>query len=620
MNLKHSFLTFAALAGLVAGAQAASVTSTGYTNDFSTQPGVADWSTLSSGADHAYTSVALLDAAVQALAASSINGAVGVSAVDPPATATTAQWSSAGLYLQTRPTGNGATLLMLTLQNNTGADALSLAVSYNLSTNPATTTELIFGHRVYYSTSGAAGSWTVVPGISGDGSPGLKNFTLDFGTTPWANGATMYILWVDHDTATNPDGGYHIDNFFAATSGATSVSITTQPTSLVALTNMPATFTVAANGTGAGYFWFKSPATFLSVGSSYTIPSVQPSDAGNYFVIVSNSINSATSTVVSLTVTQQVGWVAFNNQGTPPVKVSAYSPAGVSSGALTNVLFGNQLAGYLTITTNVGAVVTSATMNTPPAGTPAATIFTPYVNWTVGNCGLQLRTTGLVTYVFTGLDSSKTYKFAGTAIRGGGTGADYSNRWTQVELQGATAYTTNHSAGVLTSNQYPAYLTGNQVAFNAGMNNTNVAGLPTGDVVEWDNIVPGVGAGNAPTNGTITIQVKQYTNATPYTPAGMTAVPTYTYALGQIRLEESATATPVSPTLAIANNGNGTVTISWPESSVTWQAVSAQDTTTARSTWSPVADVTSITTNSGRVYLTVPANSPAHRFFDVHNP
>jgi len=133
--------------GLTTGASAASVGSGGYTNNFGTQPPSADWSTLSFGAGSGdFTSAAGLDGGITNVAASSITSQAGSDAGDPPVAVGPAAWSSTGLYLQTRPTGNGATLLMCTLVNNLGGEAIAANISYTLGRSLPVTEE-VDGHR-----------------------------------------------------------------------------------------------------------------------------------------------------------------------------------------------------------------------------------------------------------------------------------------------------------------------------------------------------------------------------------------------------------------------------------------------------------------------------------------
>src|SRR5213594_779321 len=150
-TLRSYFIWFAlvvAAVGIVPGAKAASVGSGGYTNDFATLPSVADWSYFSiAGGSGNLTDVPGLDAAVQAVPAGSINTVVLSDPGNPPAFDAAATWSSTGFYLQTRPTGNNATLLMCTLVNNLASAASSIHIQYNL-TSAASVAEEVPAHLV----------------------------------------------------------------------------------------------------------------------------------------------------------------------------------------------------------------------------------------------------------------------------------------------------------------------------------------------------------------------------------------------------------------------------------------------------------------------------------------
>src|SRR5262249_3499303 len=158
---------------------------------------------------------------------------------------------------------------------------------------------------------------------------------------------------------------------------------------------------------------------------------------------------------------------------------------------------------------------------------PAYNIFNAYIDWTSApNPGFHLFPTNSVGCRFTGLDPTKQYKFVATSVRGGTAptpGNEYTNRWTQAELLGAVSFTSAHSANVTTATQFPGSLTGSQAAWNAGVNFT-------GDVIEWDNIVP-------PASGTITILTRQYRGSFP---GGSGANALYSFGLTALRLEEIA--------------------------------------------------------------------------------
>lgn len=81
--------------------------------------------------------------------------------------------------------------------------------------------------------------------------------------------------------------------------------ITTQPQSITVAQGNPASFSVTATGTPPlSYQWRKNGVNISgATNSTYTIPSVAPSHAGNYSVVVTNSAGSATSNNATLTVT-----------------------------------------------------------------------------------------------------------------------------------------------------------------------------------------------------------------------------------------------------------------------------------------------------------------------------
>lgn len=101
--------------------------------------------------------------------------------------------------------------------------------------------------------------------------------------------------------------------------------ITAQPQNQSTSVGGSATFTVAATGTAPlGYQWFFNTNTAISGATSniLTITGAQPTDAGAYSVIVTNSVGSVTSKVATLTVsTSAAGVIAqwnFNGSTTAP--------------------------------------------------------------------------------------------------------------------------------------------------------------------------------------------------------------------------------------------------------------------------------------------------------------
>jgi hypothetical protein len=179
------------------------------TRPFAVEFSTGDWPGAANGtADNA----AIMDGRVQLLDASTINLQLGEATGTPPAAGSPARWASAGRYLITRPTGVLGNLIMARLQNDSGATLTALDISYNLTVELPVTEE-IRGHLIYYSLTGAPASWLQIPGISGDGTTGLKSATLDLSATPWTAGSLLYILWADDNGSGSPDSANEIDNF-----------------------------------------------------------------------------------------------------------------------------------------------------------------------------------------------------------------------------------------------------------------------------------------------------------------------------------------------------------------------------------------------------------------------
>ena len=320
-------LICAVLIGLAGGAHAASIGSTGYTNDFSTLPSAADWSYLNlAGAAANIGTAADLNTAVQAVTASSINTPIGSDPGDPPLLNGAALWSSVGLYLQTRPTGNNAILLMCTLVNNLGGNAASVTISYDFA-KVAPAPEEIEGHQAYYSLTGAAGSWVPIPQFS-SALPGKLTATLNIN---WPGGATLYLLWADDNGSPSPDTACQIDNvsITATPAAQTPVTITSQPQSQTVAELSPASFTVGL----AGYppptiQWYRNNAPITdATNASYFIASAALSDSGAQFKLIaadtaSNVNYAVTSSVVVLTVNADTNApMLLHAFGSPPTTV-----------------------------------------------------------------------------------------------------------------------------------------------------------------------------------------------------------------------------------------------------------------------------------------------------------
>ena len=157
-----------------------------------------------------------LEAGVQTLSAANIVRTLPTSATIPPSTFSGGfRYNTAGFWLQSRPTTdatNAANVLLATLQNDTGAAATRMTISYDFSTNSWVTGGNTIGLYVYYSLSGTPGSWIAIPGLSGSEVAGPVTAEVELNGT-WAQGSTLYLLWADDNSSTITDPSYMIDNF-----------------------------------------------------------------------------------------------------------------------------------------------------------------------------------------------------------------------------------------------------------------------------------------------------------------------------------------------------------------------------------------------------------------------
>ena len=403
---------------------AASVTGAGYTNDFSAQPLAADFSTrpIGSGGSAGVAEIqtaAALDAAVQTNTAAMITAQCASVTGNPPLQSAAAVWASAGGYLQTRAAQNAATLLMATLVNDTGSDGTGARIGYSFVNRTAASQEQVIGHRVYYSLSGAANTWSLINALSQTGS---GNLVANVGfTTPWTNGAKLYVLWADENGSSNPDDALNIDNFFVQVTGTNGSCLLLSPANGQTLPDTNAV-RFAANAaappgagiTGVGFYEVASGA----IGSALALPYSVDKDLGpgtySAYAVATNSFcdvtfsatNTFTVTNVPLTVVllTPTNGTSYGTATNVTLSVEAYAGKGAAitgigffdaaRGFITaitgapysaNVNFGGgAYAIYAVATNNLGATATSQTnsltVNAPPlvlSQSPPAGSFVP---------------------------------------------------------------------------------------------------------------------------------------------------------------------------------------------------------------------------------------------------
>ncbi len=270
-------------------AEAATVSPTGYTNGLGTQPPATDWATLSiggSGTDN-YDPDTEVNATITS---SDVAAQTALDAGNPPAANPNAVWSSSGLYLQTRPTGNRATVLLGKFLNNTGTNATQIALSYTFTVAAGGTTEdLGKGTRGYFSVTGAANSWTNVAALNTTASANGSSTAAASVFLNWTNGGDLFLLWLDDNSSGGTDSANQFDNFSLRVTAGTptnffcSVSAPTNNAAVPAGASYSAA-AIGINGTGpytVEYFTNSGAGNtiFASAGSSGIVPSTSPTSS-----------------------------------------------------------------------------------------------------------------------------------------------------------------------------------------------------------------------------------------------------------------------------------------------------------------------------------------------------
>ena len=389
---------------------AISIVNGGVVVTFDTLPAAADWSTASTaGAGGDITTAAALDTAVAALTA----GGITTQLLNPgaaPAANALASYDSSALNVQTRPTGNKFTELMATLQNNTGGTVSTLGLSYNFGINASVAESPgLWGHRVYFSLTGAASSWTNATAFNlADNAPAqLLSGSLNIGT--WTSGSTLYLLWVDDNGPAGPDAGFTLDN------------VSFNPFGRTLIYNLTHAVGGAPNG------------TFTTAGGNYWLDSATPAAAAAADLVSFSQTGTANITVPVGGVT--VGGMTVNNSS------GTYTIGG--TGAITTTLGLTKANGGILVLTSANAfpsrTITGGTVETQVTGalgtagsivlSGAASLKTTTVAQTfggqisTGTGGATVRTD--TNFSATGLDGSGALakSGAGTLTLTGSTGA-----------------------------------------------------------------------------------------------------------------------------------------------------------------------------------------------------
>ena len=266
--------------------------------------------------------------------------------------------------------------------------------------------------------------------------------------------------------------------------------------------------------------------------------------------LANTSALAALAAILTLPVMGQgvTNWVVFNDD--VPADGTAKNVCGYNlwtgpGGYLTNFsaadeyAAGQELLVKLEVSSE-GSVAAQATMLLPDPGTPADLLFNGILDMNGPSFLFTLNVAGKTIMKFTGLDPAMHYRFQTTGTRG--RQSDNADRWSMCTLKGAAsfteAFTSLGGTNAISKKTFPtSTLTEGQIAWNSGRNQD------AGDLIGWDNIVPGA-------DGTISVITEQYTGPVP----GGSGAGAYGYGLAGFQLLEVGAHSPVSfATQPVAN-------------------------------------------------------------------
>ena len=181
---------------------------------FDTAPAASEWTSRTYGTDSGGVGIvnaAQLDQQVQLVSANDVTNALGSSTVVPPSQNNYARWNSSARYLQSKIGNVECTVLMAKLTNNTGAALGCLGIRYEMGGGSFFYPESVPAFRGYYSLTGNAGSWVLIPGLCVE-TTGTVSTVVSFSTNGvWPHGSALFLLWAD-DNGPNSDPYYTIDD------------------------------------------------------------------------------------------------------------------------------------------------------------------------------------------------------------------------------------------------------------------------------------------------------------------------------------------------------------------------------------------------------------------------
>jgi len=167
-----------------------------------------------------------------------------------------------------------------------------------------------------------------------NGAPLVRNKPIRTGSDTFDFGAMRAKWLISPDDSVPGDNYMLFDNYSIVADQEPMPTITIQPQSQTVMQGNPAALTVVAAGQTPLYYQWMRNKTALPGAESPTLafPSIQPANAGNYSVTVSNAVGLVSSQTAKLTVTPEQFAPAFTKEP-PSLTVAAGSTAVLAASA-----------------------------------------------------------------------------------------------------------------------------------------------------------------------------------------------------------------------------------------------------------------------------------------------
>lgn len=273
---------------------------------FDNYAATSQWATGSvAGGSRDLVSPESLDSGVSAVSYTSINSAL-ASGVGGSLNAL-ALWRSNDQRIQTSPTGVRMTLLMAPLVNTSGGDIDDLVIKYTLALTTGTPDELIKGRRIYWSKTGAGGSWTLA-GEDSLTTNGTTEVAIYLTSLAWTNGGSLFILWAD-DNGVGTDAVYTMDGVTFTQFTGPAVTITKPVNGSTMGTDLRIEALAAtSSGTVTGVSFYDG-VTLLGTDTTapYTYEFTGATAGNRTLTAVAQDSNSLSATSAAVTITAAAG-------------------------------------------------------------------------------------------------------------------------------------------------------------------------------------------------------------------------------------------------------------------------------------------------------------------------